>query len=64
MTMSEEKRASLKYRLLGMGDDVGSWGHEYVRHLAGDVTYYTHSSPLNLPHLIPAFSARPALPRA
>lgn len=36
MTMSDEKRASLKYRLLGMQEDVGSWGHEYVRHLAGE----------------------------
>jgi len=37
MTMGEEgKRESLKYRLLGMRDDVGSWGHEYVRHLAGE----------------------------
>lgn len=38
MTMGEEKRASLKYRLLGMQEDVGSWGHEYVRHLSGAST--------------------------
>lgn len=28
---------SLKYRLLGSREEIGSWGHEYVRHLAGEV---------------------------
>ncbi|KAK8743712.1 hypothetical protein OTU49_001226 [Cherax quadricarinatus] len=36
MTMSEE-RECLKYRLLGQRGEVGDWGHEYVRHLAGDI---------------------------
>ncbi|XP_012937202.1 26S proteasome non-ATPase regulatory subunit 2 [Aplysia californica] len=36
MTMSEG-RDSLKYRLLGSKEEIGSWGHEYVRHLAGQV---------------------------
>ncbi|CAL1538285.1 unnamed protein product [Lymnaea stagnalis] len=36
MTMSET-RDSLKYRLLGSKEEIGSWGHEYVRHLAGQV---------------------------
>uniref|UniRef100_A0A0L8GBA9 26S proteasome non-ATPase regulatory subunit 2 n=1 Tax=Octopus bimaculoides TaxID=37653 RepID=A0A0L8GBA9_OCTBM len=36
MTMSEE-RDSLKFRLLGSNEEIGSWGHEYVRHLAGEV---------------------------
>ncbi|XP_069134068.1 26S proteasome non-ATPase regulatory subunit 2-like [Argopecten irradians] len=36
MTMSDG-RESLKYRLLGSKEEIGSWGHEYVRHLAGQV---------------------------
>ncbi|XP_075476361.1 26S proteasome non-ATPase regulatory subunit 2 homolog A-like [Primulina tabacum] len=38
LTMSPEgERASLKYRLLGSDGDIGSWGHEYVRNLAGEI---------------------------
>nr|GME13348.1 26S proteasome non-ATPase regulatory subunit 2 homolog A-like [Ipomoea batatas] len=38
LTMSVEgERESLKYRLLGSDDDIGSWGHEYVRNLAGEI---------------------------
>lgn len=38
MTMSEDgARESLKYRLLGSAGDIGSWGHEYVRNLAGEI---------------------------
>ena len=38
MTMSEEgTRESLSYKLMGSRDDLGSWGHEYVRHLAGEI---------------------------
>ncbi|XP_075486643.1 26S proteasome non-ATPase regulatory subunit 2 homolog A-like [Primulina tabacum] len=38
LTMSPEgERASLKYRLLGTDGDIGSWGHEYVRNLAGEI---------------------------
>ncbi|KAB7504021.1 26S proteasome non-ATPase regulatory subunit 2 [Armadillidium nasatum] len=36
MTMSEE-RECLKYRLLGPKREVGDWGHEYVRHLSGEI---------------------------
>nr|XP_039267177.1 26S proteasome non-ATPase regulatory subunit 2-like [Styela clava] len=36
MTMSEE-RECLKYRLVGTQEEIGSWGHEYVRHLSGEV---------------------------
>ncbi|KAA0194384.1 hypothetical protein HAZT_HAZT001318, partial [Hyalella azteca] len=36
MTVSEE-RECLKYRLTGLREDVGAWGHEYVRHLAGEI---------------------------
>jgi len=36
MTLSET-RECLKYRLLGSSEDIGSWGHEYVRHLAGEI---------------------------
>jgi 26S proteasome regulatory subunit N1 len=34
---SETTRDSLKYRLLGSLEDAGSWGHEYVRHLSGEI---------------------------
>lgn len=36
MVMSE-KRECLKFRLVGSDEDIGDWGHEYVRHLAGEV---------------------------
>uniref|UniRef100_A0A8C2ZF79 26S proteasome non-ATPase regulatory subunit 2 n=1 Tax=Cyclopterus lumpus TaxID=8103 RepID=A0A8C2ZF79_CYCLU len=36
MTMSGE-RECLKYRLLGSQEELASWGHEYVRHLSGEV---------------------------
>lgn len=36
MTLSES-RECLKYRLLGSKEEIGSWGHEYVRHLAGEI---------------------------
>ncbi|KAL3509311.1 hypothetical protein ACH5RR_028712 [Cinchona calisaya] len=39
LTMSAEgERESLKYRLLGSDGDIGSWGHEYVRNLAGEIS--------------------------
>ncbi|OIT00135.1 PREDICTED: 26S proteasome non-ATPase regulatory subunit 2 homolog A-like [Nicotiana attenuata] len=39
LTMSAEgERESLKYRLLGSQGDIGSWGHEYVRNLAGEIS--------------------------
>ncbi|KAH9887181.1 armadillo-type protein [Xylariomycetidae sp. FL2044] len=35
MTFSDEDRQdTLKYRLLSTTQDIGSWGHEYTRHLA------------------------------
>ncbi|XP_042512291.1 26S proteasome non-ATPase regulatory subunit 2 homolog A-like isoform X2 [Macadamia integrifolia] len=37
-TMSAEgEQECLKYRLLGSNGDIGSWGHEYVRNLAGEI---------------------------
>merc|ERR1711862_339956 len=36
MTMSEG-RDCLKFRMLGSHEEIGSWGHEYVRHLTGEV---------------------------
>lgn len=36
MTMGDG-RESLKYRLLSDLDKIGDWGHEYVRHLAGEI---------------------------
>lgn len=38
MTFSDEDRQdTLKYRLLAPTEDIGSWGHEYVRHLALEI---------------------------
>lgn len=38
MTMAAEgTRESLHYKLKGNSGDIGSWGHEYVRNLAGEV---------------------------
>lgn len=37
MTISE-KRDCLKYRYLSSRETVGSWGHEYVRHLTAELT--------------------------
>ncbi|KAJ5568557.1 hypothetical protein N7450_011043 [Penicillium hetheringtonii] len=33
----EEKLETLKYRLLAKSEDLGSWGHEYIRHLALEI---------------------------
>lgn len=34
MTLPDDKmRDCLQYRLLGPQDELGSWGHEYVRHV-------------------------------
>ncbi|KAI3986852.1 hypothetical protein MKX01_014553 [Papaver californicum] len=39
MTMSAEgERESLRYRLLGSEGDICSWGHAYVRNLAGEIS--------------------------
>ncbi|KAJ6822051.1 putative 26S proteasome non-ATPase regulatory subunit 2-like protein A [Iris pallida] len=39
LTMAVEgERESLKYRLFGSEGDIGSWGHEYVRNLAGEIS--------------------------
>ncbi|KAK6435153.1 proteasome regulatory particle base subunit [Oleoguttula sp. CCFEE 5521] len=38
MTYSDEDRQdTLKYRLVAPGKDFGSWGHEYMRHLALEI---------------------------
>ena len=38
MTSSDqEQRETLKYRLLSPSRDLGSWGHEYMRHLALEI---------------------------
>ncbi|KAJ6184536.1 hypothetical protein N7519_005837 [Penicillium mononematosum] len=33
----EEKLETIKYRLLAKSEDLGSWGHEYIRHLALEI---------------------------
>mmetsp|Transcript_31070 Transcript_31070/g.68978 ORF Transcript_31070/g.68978 Transcript_31070/m.68978 type:complete len:901 (-) Transcript_31070:581-3283(-) len=37
VAQKEGERAALKYRLLGSRDQIGIWGHEYLRHLAGEI---------------------------
>lgn len=39
MTMSKEEkdRECLKFKLAGQMDDIDTWGHEYVRYLAGQI---------------------------
>ncbi|KAL0083669.1 armadillo-type protein [Phycomyces blakesleeanus] len=39
MTYAEEgERAALHYRMIGSTEeDIGSWGHEYVRHISGEI---------------------------
>jgi 26S proteasome regulatory subunit N1 len=38
MTHSDQdRRETLKYRLLSPSQDLGSWGHEYMRHLALEI---------------------------
>ncbi|ODN05575.1 26S proteasome non-ATPase regulatory subunit 2 [Orchesella cincta] len=37
MTISDG-RDCLNYKLLGIERDIGEWGHEYVRHLAGEIS--------------------------
>jgi 26S proteasome regulatory subunit N1 len=33
----QDRRDTLKYRLLAPSKDIGSWGHEYMRHLALEI---------------------------
>jgi len=33
-----EGQETLKYRMLGSHEEIGTWGHEYVRHLAGEIS--------------------------
>ena len=38
MTYSDQdRRDTIKYRLLAPSKDIGSWGHEYMRHLALEI---------------------------
>jgi len=39
MTMGKlGERESLKFRLSGSSEDVGNWGHEYIRNLSGEIS--------------------------
>jgi len=38
MVSTEQVANCLRFKLLGNSSDLGSWGHEYVRALAGDIT--------------------------
>lgn len=44
----EEERACLKYRLQGAQGDVGDWGHEYVRHLSGEIGRQINEPDINI----------------
>lgn len=47
MTSSPEgSRETLKYKLQGAQGDISKWGHEYVRHLAGQQQAVGSCSPL------------------
>jgi len=37
MTMAPDERESLRFKLNGNPSDLGSWGHEYVRSLTGEI---------------------------
>ncbi|KAG0345514.1 proteasome regulatory particle base subunit [Podila humilis] len=37
MTYDDDKLDTLKYRQLGSKNEIGSWGHEYVRHLSTEI---------------------------
>lgn len=37
MTTDEDRTDTLNYRLLAPSEDLGSWGHEYMRHLALEI---------------------------
>ncbi|KAF9191026.1 proteasome regulatory particle base subunit [Haplosporangium sp. Z 767] len=37
MTFDDDKLDTLKYRKLGSQNAIGSWGHEYVRHLSTEI---------------------------
>jgi 26S proteasome regulatory subunit N1 len=40
---STDSRECLAFHLLGTGADPGDWGHEYMRHLAGEIAgEYSH----------------------
>ena len=38
----EDDREALKFRLQGTGCDPGTWGHEYLRHMAGELAAEYH----------------------
>lgn len=37
MANGNDERDTLKYKLLGSGEAIASWGHEYVKHLATEI---------------------------
>eukprot|EP01117_Protostelium_nocturnum_P011638 TRINITY_DN422_c0_g1_i3.p1 TRINITY_DN422_c0_g1~~TRINITY_DN422_c0_g1_i3.p1 ORF type:complete len:870 (-),score=199.11 TRINITY_DN422_c0_g1_i3:83-2692(-) len=37
LAMTMGNKESLKFKMQGTIKDIGSWGHEYVRHLAGEI---------------------------
>jgi 26S proteasome regulatory subunit N1 len=46
MTAIDTKEV-LKYRLLGSNQDIGMWGHEYIRHLSAEIASEWESTETN-----------------
>jgi hypothetical protein len=38
MVVAHDTRDCMKYKLQGNRKELGEWGHEYVRHLAGEIS--------------------------
>lgn len=38
MVAADEGRVCLNWKLKGNRKELGSWGHEFVRHLAGEIS--------------------------
>lgn len=51
MTVSED-RDCLKFRLIGSHEEIGSWGHEYVRHLSAEIAQEWSTNESSRPELL------------
>jgi 26S proteasome regulatory subunit N1 len=50
---SADSRECLSFNLLGTGGDPGDWGHEYMRHLAGEISAeFDHRSTQDVPESV------------
>ncbi|KAL5255103.1 hypothetical protein ACHWQZ_G014515 [Mnemiopsis leidyi] len=44
----QEEKATLKYRMQGAGGEIGHWGHEYVRHISGEIGRHINEPDTNI----------------